>query len=41
MEGRAATWRSQERSETSEAAAVTGCLVGPVDSSVNIGMRLY
>jgi hypothetical protein len=41
MEGRAATWRSQDRSETKEADAVTGFVLGPVSSSVNIGIRLY
>ena len=41
MEGRAATCKSQERSVTSEADALTCFVLGPVDSSVNIGIQLY
>jgi hypothetical protein len=41
MEGRAATWRSQERSETKDADALTGFALDPVVSSVNIGIWLY
>ena len=41
IEGRAATWRSQERSETKDADALTGFALDPVVSSVNIGIWLY
>jgi len=41
IEGRAATERSQERSVTSEGVALTDFVLGPVASSVNIGIRLY
>jgi hypothetical protein len=41
MEGRAATERSHDRSQTNEAAAVTDVEARGTVSSVNIGIDLY